>query len=206
VRSRTAVQLALAVLVAALAWWLALSGGRPPESAMEEAPQPPLAPRPASAPVQPSPPPRAAVAPSPPPALEPQPAPAPAPDAPRELPIQPPDTRGFVQALQSVYDNGVRDSAAQDFETAVQRLFRAEGMPSGILRSVVCRDMACKLELHWTLQHDAPYRRAVDRMMRDNAKFFAQRAAAPDANGAVEVEAYWRRSGSAAALQPDPPR
>jgi hypothetical protein len=126
-------------------------------------------------------------------------------DEPAAKQPQAPDTRGFTTALQSIYLGGTPDAAAPDYEAALQNMFRAEGMPGGILQAVSCHDTACKLDLRWTLEHDAAYHRVTDRLQAENAKYFATYADPPDATGAVNVTAYWRRSLSLEELRLDKP-
>jgi hypothetical protein len=110
-----------------------------------------------------------------------------------KLPPQAPDSRGYVTAFEKVFNAAPRDSAASDAESYVQKLFRGADMPDGVLRSVLCRQGICKLELHWVLAHDAAYRRATDELIDGNAKNLATRAQEPDAQGEVRVDAFWRR-------------
>lgn len=200
--SRMKGSLAAIALLAIALWWLAL-GSRTPVSEpaayvlVEEPPAPSAVPPPkaaAPAAVEPQPtriePPSAQV-PADPPAQPLAATPDPAPSKPKG-PI-PPDTRGFLDALRGRFDGEPRDSAASEVEGRIRRMFRAEGMPSGLLRNVLCRELVCKLELHWTPEHDEPYRNAMHTLIGGNAKTMATDASPPDANGAVEVKAYWRR-------------
>jgi hypothetical protein len=105
----------------------------------------------------------------------------------------PPDTRGFVAALEEVYESSPRASDARKSEAELERLFRGEGVPPGLLRAVSCREHVCRLELRWTPEHAAVYERAMDELTAGNAKNLATRAEEPDASGLVSVEAFWRR-------------
>lgn len=191
----------IALLAIAL-WWLAL-GGRKPASEpaayvlVEEPPPqgavpPPSAAKPVPAAPQPARSEPASPAVSPDPPAKPAAATAdPAPPA-KKGPI-PPDTRGFLDALRGRFDNEPRDSGASEVENRIRRMFNAEGMPAGMLRNVLCRELVCRLELHWTPEHDEPYRATLNTMMGGNAKTMATDASPVDANGEVDVKAYWRR-------------
>ncbi|HKP61247.1 MAG TPA: hypothetical protein VJV78_31180 [Polyangiales bacterium] len=187
-KRRPAVLLALLVSFLLLSWWLALDAPDAVEDplAAAEPPPPPPAAGAQTVPVSKSEPvPESPSQPSPPSAAPPP------PQAP-EAPI-PPDTRGFVDALQGRFDNDPRDSAAGESENALRKYYRGPRMPAGLLRSVICRQSVCKLDLHWTAEHDEAYRDAIEFLADGNAKMVATRAAAPDKHGAVEVEAYWVR-------------
>jgi hypothetical protein len=195
-KRRNGVLLALLVGFALLSWWLALdspNSGDDTLAAAEDLPPPAAAPsRRAENPADPA---RPASQPAPAPAAPPHP-PAAAPNAPRpaaeQAPI-PPDTRGFVDALQARFDADPRDANASQTETDIRKLYRAPRMPDGILRSVVCRQSVCRLDLHWSADNDEAYRDVLDYLANDNAKFIATRARPQDKYGTVEVEAYWIR-------------
>jgi hypothetical protein len=113
---------------------------------------------------------------------------------PRAAVPMPPDTRGFVDALAENFDGDQPSADAREHELWLRGLFTEAGSPPELLRSVVCRQAFCKLELRWTAQHDAPYRRVMDELGAVNAKFLATRAGEPDASGAVLVSAYVARA------------
>jgi hypothetical protein len=106
----------------------------------------------------------------------------------------PPDTRGFIDAIQGRYEGDARDRDAGSVETALQVFFRSTKLPASALRSVVCKQSVCKLEMYWRPEYDAPYRSALDDLANGNAKFVATRAEAPDKNGGVSLDAYWLRA------------
>jgi hypothetical protein len=193
----------LAFIAAILMWWLALSSPERNEepvaaAAIEPAPIVP-APAPARAPaVEPAP-----VAPAPAPPPPPSPTPEPPPVASDQTPTVPdpladhvpvpPDTRGFIDALEERFQKDPRDSAATEVESSLRKLFRGPRMPAGLLRSVLCRQSVCKLEIYYVPQHDVFYHGIMAKLGADNAKFLATRAGEADARGGIRVEAYWLR-------------
>jgi hypothetical protein len=196
---RKVVWFAALIACALLLWWLALAApDRADESSVVEVPN--RAPREVAASKVPSAaPPTAAVAPAAtaPEATPSAPATPPAePPRPAErgpaVPI-PPDTRGFVDAIQERYERDTRDRAAGDYENALHTMFRGPDLPAGLLRSVACRQSVCKLEVYWRAEYDAPYRRLVDDLAAGNAKMVATRVEGPDKAGGVPVDLYWLR-------------
>jgi hypothetical protein len=140
-----------------------------------------------------------ALAPTPSTAPAPTPAPAPAPTPTPTQPsapdpttaIQPPDTRGFIDALKQIHAQDVRAASARGIEARIERLFRADGMPPGLLRSVSCRQRSCRLLVRWTREHDAGYHTAIQRLIGENSKVLATEAGELDARGGVDVQVYW---------------
>lgn len=209
-KERRGIWIALVVAFAIASWWLALAGPDRDDDALAtdlSEPPPPAA----------EPPPRPAPAPAPVPAIpEPEaPEPAPAPPAPQTavakrvpeptdsiIPI-PPDTRGFVDALEGRFNEDPRDSGATEVETWLRKLFQGPRMPAGMLKSVLCRQTVCKLEIQWIPPYDPVYRHVMAQLIGDNAKFLATRAGPPDDRGAIQVEAFWIRA--AAKAQDDDP-
>jgi hypothetical protein len=200
---------AVLLVLVAIAWWLALDRPSPPPVTSSADPDPPIAARPAQAQARPA---LATTVQQPPTARAPsanadivQPVPAaPAQDLQQEQAATAiaPDTRGFVDALQDVFDGEPRDSAACDGERWIRGVFRDAGSPSGLLRFVLCRQTVCRVELRWTAEDDAPFRRALDELGAVNGKYVATRAQEPDASGAVLVSAYVARAAQPAAAQP----
>jgi len=197
---------AVLLVLVAIAWWLALDRPSPPPVASAAEPDPPIAASPAQPRAQPAlaatvqQPPTAPAPPANANAMEPVPAapvqaPQPAPGAAAIAP----DTRGFADALQGVFDAEPRDPAAGDGERWIRGVFRGAGSPPGLLRFVLCRQTVCRVELRWTAEDDAPFRRALDELGAVNGKYVATRAQAPDASGAVLVSAYVARAAQPAA-------
>ena len=111
-----------------------------------------------------------------------------------ELGPIPPDTRGFVDAIQGRYDQDTRDREAGATETALRTFIRTTKLPASALKSIVCRQSVCKLEMYWRAEYDAPYRGVLDDLAGGNAKLVATRAGEPDRNAAVAVDVYWLRA------------
>lgn len=195
-QSRRPLLIGALIVLAAILWWLALARRAAPEELRSApSPEPVATPPPAAAPLA-----RAAVPVEEPATPEPS-EPVAAPAAPAVEPSQPsaaepipPDTRGFVAALQQVYESSPRASDAGKSEAELERVFRGEGGAAGLLRSVLCREHVCRLELHWTPAHAALYQRAMEELTAGNAKNLATRAEEPDGSGLVRVEVYWRRA------------
>lgn len=194
-RSRRPALIAALLVLAAVLWWLALGGrDRPEELSAAPSSEPAAAPQPVAAPRASEPAPGA-----PPAAVEPAPAtpavePATEPLQPSAAGPIPPDTRGFVAALEEVYESSPRATDARKTEAELERLFRGEGVSPGLLRSVSCREHVCRLELRWTPEHADIYQRAMEELTAGNAKNLATRAEEPDGRGLVSVEAFWRRA------------
>src|SRR5262245_55410969 len=168
------------LVLVAVAWWLAFA--RPRVAQAPRAPAPVAAPEPAPEAEPPPPPPpspvdAAVAAPAPPQEIQPDPA----------LRARAPDTRGFTDALEQTFASDAADPSASSAEAALRRLLWNDGLGSSALRSLECRKTVCKLALRWTLADDAAYRRFVERLQADNAKFLATRAQEPDAQGVVLV-------------------
>jgi hypothetical protein len=102
-----------------------------------------------------------------------------------------------LDALRDVFESGPRDAEASQIEARVHTLLREAGVPASAVRSVACRERACRLELRWSAEHDAAYRVAMAALSGDNAKRLATEAHAPDEQDeqdAVDVVAYWLRT------------
>jgi hypothetical protein len=195
---KTRAWLVASCVFAVLFWWLALAAPDEAEDATAAAPVPaPPAPQPSAA-TQPAS--LTAQHRAVPPVAEPMiatvalPSPAVGTNTERaaDAPI-PPDTRGFIDAIQGRYEQDARDRDAARVETALQKFFRGSELPASALRAVVCRQAVCKLELYWRPEYDGPYRSALDELAGGNAKLVATRAEQPDKNGGVSVDAYWLR-------------
>jgi hypothetical protein len=195
---RTRVWLVASGVFAVLFWWLALASPDEADDARAAAPvpapparQPSAATPPASLTAQ-----HRAVPPAAEAMIAPVALPSPAVEtntkrAPN-API-PPDTRGFIDAIQGRYEQDARDRDASRIEAALQKFFRGSKLPASAFRAVVCRQAVCKLELYWRPEYDGSYRSALDELAGGNAKLVATRAEQPDKNGGVSVDAYWLR-------------
>jgi hypothetical protein len=193
--------LALGLLVVVLLLWL-WAVPRPTEVA---APAPP--PDQATSPNEPSP---AGSAAAPEPAAEPTPPsaaappaaapPAPKPGAPAEATASAfpaPRTEGLVDEYKATYARETRDSAAQLAETAVQAAFRSADVPPALLKSVLCHQTICKIEVHWSAQRELGYMAAMTRVLGTVGQQIAVEAlGTPDPNGNSELNVYVVRGSS----------
>jgi hypothetical protein len=180
-------------VVVLLLWLLAIPQPRqvaPPGAPADEAPPPnePSAAVSAAAP-QPAAPPSAAA-----PLAAAPPAPKPSAPPPTETPASafpPPRTEGLVDEYKASYAREPRDSAAQLAETAVQTAFRGADVPPGLLKSVLCHQTICKIEVHWSAQREPGYMGAMMRVVGAvGQKLAVESLGAPDANGNAELNVY----------------
>lgn len=195
-RSRRPMRIGALIALAAVLWWLALDRRVLPDepqatpSPERAAPRQAVAAPPAQAPEEPA----QQAAPEPSKSVAAPAPPAPEPSQPPAAGPIPPDTRGFVAALEEVYESSPRASNAGKSEAELVRLFRSEGGSAELLRSVLCREHVCRLELRWTPASAGLYERALEELTAGNAKNLATRAEQPDASGGVSVEVFWRRA------------
>lgn len=207
----------IALIVGAAAIWWAALGGPTPEAeeladAASETDQPAAAPTaptdtPPSEPTAPAAPPAngpsadpapaAALAETPPP---PQPTPTP------EEQIPAPERTGPVDELKAAFESEPRDSNATDPESAIQAAFHRPEVPSGLVKSVLCRSSVCKVETRWTPAGAAGFMGALMSLVASpegaaNRKFEPEIAVAPegapDANGQRSIDVYLKRLDSA---------
>jgi hypothetical protein len=196
-KQRRGLWITVVVAIAVLSWWLALV--RPAREDETLAAQTDVPPAPVAPPPAPARPP-SAPEPEPPSELEPEPEPPPvaaavrAPEPTDSIEPIPPDTRGFIEALESRFENDPRDSGATEVETQLRRMFRGPRMPASLLKAVLCRESVCKLDVSWHPLHDPMYRHVMAQLTGDNAKFVATRAGPVDDRGAIPVEVYWLRA------------
>ena len=201
------------VLGAAAIWWAVLWGPAEPDAeelaatapVTEAAPTPPTSPRPQK-PTEPT-------APAAPPDTDNAPSADPAPAAPQAPPpqqaaptaadqIPAPERTGPVDELKAAFDSEPRDSNASDFESAIQAAFRRPEVPSGLVKSVLCRTSVCKVETRWTPAGATGFMGAFMNLVASpegasNRKFGPEIAVAPegapDANGERSIDVYLKR-------------
>jgi hypothetical protein len=204
------------VLGAAAIWWAVLWGPAEPD-AEELAATAPVADQPAAAPTPPASPrpheptePHMPIEPTAPPDNAPSADPAPSPQAPpaqRAAPaaadqIPPPERTGPVEELKAAFESEPRDSNASEPETVIQAAFRRPEVPSGLVKSVLCRTSVCKVETRWTPAGAAGFMGAFMTLVAapegaSNRKFGPEIAVAPegapDANGELSIDVYLKR-------------
>ena len=159
--SRNLVTLGAFLLVAGLLWvvteWPASKEEAAPLAAAEPASvvEPPAAPPPPAAA------PPAAYEPAP--APEPEPEPAPAPPAarvevkPRQLPDQIQGDQGPVAEYRAQFQSEPRNSSAIEVESALRGAFQpADGAPD-LIKSVLCRQTICRIEMRWSQERMRAY-------------------------------------------------
>jgi outer membrane biosynthesis protein TonB len=207
------------VLGAAAIWWAVLWGPAKPDATEPDAEEPaaiaPDTEQPAAAvPTPPaSPPPHddhERTTPTAPPANAPSAEASPAPTAPppqQAAPTAPdqipaPERTGPVDQRKAAFESEPRDSNASEPESAIQAAFRRPEVPSGMVKSVLCRRSVCKVETRWTPAGAAGFMGALMHLVASpegaaNRKFEPEIAVAPedapDTNGERSIDVYLKR-------------
>jgi crotonobetainyl-CoA:carnitine CoA-transferase CaiB-like acyl-CoA transferase len=87
-----------------------------------------------------------------------------------------------------------RDSAAAELESKVQAVFREMRTPPDMLKSVLCRESLCRLEVRWRAERSTDYMTVMTRL---STEFDAKMAINPNEqqapDGALGVDVYWQR-------------
>lgn len=185
--TRHGLLLGASIFVCALLWvlvaWPVPSGSTEPT---------PSRPPPATPPPEPERQPEVTATHEPPPRADPEPPP------PQAAPDEPPQTepsmfvvnqlfaepRGPIEEFRQQYAAEPRDSAASDVERTVRNAFDPEHASSQLLRSVLCRQTICRIEVRWTERELGNYVAAMGRMSGD----FDQTIAAAPLAAAVSGE------------------
>ena len=159
---------AIGALVIAVGLWLVLawpaSQSDTPESALAEgsaSPAPTIAPPPAAEAAQLAAPSAPAEPASPAGEATPQPLAAAAPTVAAD-PIS--TDKGPVAEYRERFESEPRDRIAPEYEKHIAGAFAASSAAPGLLKSVVCRETICKVELRWNREHQRPYMQAITRM------------------------------------------
>jgi hypothetical protein len=125
--------------------------------------------------------------------------------APAELPrtappaatATPPQKEGPVEELAERFAHEPRDSDAASVEANVQAVFLALHMRPDMLKSVLCRESLCRLELRWRPERSLDYMTVMTRLTLELAAPFAIRPAEQaDPDGALPLEVYWPRKSA----------
>lgn len=133
------------------------------------------------------------------PASPPQPTTAtqPAPEGSAALP--PPRASGPVAELKQAFEEEPRDSAAHDPELRIESEFRRSDIAPGTLRSALCRQSVCKVEVLWTPERATSFMAAFTRLSADFDPGMAidphDMAGAPQQ---LQVDVYLPRRGARA--------
>jgi hypothetical protein len=188
------------VVLGALLWlvvvWPMPRGAEPPAAAWGSAgadapapalPDPPRSPPPAAVSVKAD-----APAPAEAPAAEPKKA---------TVPAQPPtpllfsEPHGPVDEYKQRYASEPRDSAAHEAEGTVSAAFKPTDTTSQLLRSVLCRETICRMELNFSDAEIGPYVAAMTRLTLDFDREFAINPM-PNPSGVQPrpVEVYLKRN------------
>jgi hypothetical protein len=145
-----------------------------------------------------------------PPANAPSAEPAPPPQAPPAEQAAPtaadqipaPERTGPVEELKAAFESEPRDSNATEAESAIQAAFRRPEVPSGLVKSVLCRTSVCKVETRWTPAGAAGFMGAFMNLVASpegasNRMFGPEIAVAPegapDTNGERSIDVYLKR-------------
>jgi hypothetical protein len=182
-------------LAAALLWWAVGSQPRqestsmtPPitETPQNAVPNPPD--HPATSPNSPQP--SAAVEPTQPSA----PAQENAESAAPKYNVPTPRLDGPVAEYKTLFTTEPRDSAAADVESKISAGFRDPHVPPELLKSVMCRESVCKLELRWKAERNTAYMIGMTHLIGqfEHAMAF-EPIGVPDANGVLSLDVYLKR-------------
>jgi len=118
-------------------------------------------------------------------------------DAPREpaaAPTLAPPRQGPVEELSQRFETEPRASSAGEIERHVEAAFRDPTIPTNTLKSVVCRQTVCRLEVRWTEQSYAAYVLGLTRAVATFSDALAIEPGEPEPNGARLLKVYWGRT------------
>jgi hypothetical protein len=197
--NRNGLVVGLGALALIVLWLLVLwnprkkSGAEPTHTELESA-------APAAPSAVPDPPPASAPPAKPaPPAAEPSvSAPPPKPATPSPPPpvaeIPPPRTEGPVAESIQLYATEPRGSDSSTLEARIEQAFRRPEVPRELLKSVICRQTVCKVEVRWTPERVVGYMGAFMDLIREfDSKQMAISPGTRDASGVLPVDVYLRR-------------
>jgi hypothetical protein len=125
-------------------------------------------------------------------------APQPNPDTtsptPRPGEIPPPRTEGPVAESIQLYATEPRASDASNLEARIAQAFRRPEVPSELLKSVICRQTVCKVEVRWTPERVVGYMGAFMDLIREfDSRQMAILPGTRDPSGVLPVDVYLRR-------------
>jgi len=104
------------------------------------------------------------------------------------------EAQGPLEEYRQRFESEPRDSAAHDAEQSVRSAFEPEQANYALLRSVLCRQSICRVELRWTPEVLGNYIAAMGRMTTDfDASFAATAQGAPAGDHSRPVELFLKR-------------
>jgi hypothetical protein len=83
------------------------------------------------------------------------------------VPLPPPERSGPVGKLKLAFEEEPRDSAAHDPESRIESEFRKSDIAPGTLKSVLCRQSVCKVQVLWTPKRALSFMAAFTRLSAD---------------------------------------
>jgi hypothetical protein len=109
--------------------------------------------------------------------------------------IAPPRAEGPVDESMQLYATEPRASDASNLEARIQQAFRRPEVPPELLKSVICRQTVCKVEVRWNPERVVGYMGAFMDLIREfDSRQMAVSPGTRDPNGVVPVDVYLRRS------------
>jgi hypothetical protein len=108
--------------------------------------------------------------------------------------------QGPVAEYRKLYESESRQSNAAELEAKVSAAFQESKPPPDMIRSILCRQTICKIEMRWSMDRLRPY---IGGLTRAQANFAIPVALSPvgpkDAEGMRLVEVYLKRKPPGAA-------
>ncbi|MEY4580430.1 MAG: hypothetical protein RL701_5133 [Pseudomonadota bacterium] len=115
-------------------------------------------------------------------------------------PIPAPSRSGPVAELKALFATEPRPSAAARVETIIEAQFRRNEVPSGLLKSALCRSTVCRVETRWSPQRAEGFMSAFMHLMTDpptestvfDPQFAISPEGEPGADGSQAIDVYVR--------------
>jgi hypothetical protein len=122
------------------------------------------------------------------------------PQPPDDLAAMPaPERSGPVAELTRAFAEEPRDSAAQSLESRIESEFRKSDVAPGLLKSVLCRESVCRVEVRWTPERAVAFMSAFTRLSADfEPEIAIDPRGAATAGEELQVDVYLPRRGSRA--------
>jgi hypothetical protein len=113
--------------------------------------------------------------------------------------MPPPKASGPIAELKQAFEKEPRDSAAQVVESHIESEFRKSDIAPGLLKSVLCRQSVCKVEVMWATERAVGFISAFTRLSADFEPNIAMDPHGPaDARQQLQIDVYLPRPSSAA--------